>query len=112
MELFQKEEENSEDDDDDETSVMMTMMLGIGVQVGRMGYVPAYGGNGNSRNLWCSKPSLHCHELPWEEALYKWLQKALLTLCMWRYINEPHLHLHLHDDENSRMTTTTKVEFN
>ena len=39
---------------------------------GRMGYVPAYGGNGNSRNVSCSKPSLHC---PREGALYKWLTK-------------------------------------
>ena len=30
----------------------------IGVQVGRMGYVPAYGGNGNSRNVSCSKSDL------------------------------------------------------
>ena len=30
---------------------------------------------------------------PWEGALYKWL-KALLTLCIWRYINEVHLHSH------------------
>ena len=48
----------------------------IGVQVGRMGYVPACGGNGNSRNVSCSKPSLHCRKSPWEEALYKWLTKS------------------------------------
>ena len=29
----------------------------LGVQVGRMGYVPAYGGNGNSRNVSCSNPA-------------------------------------------------------
>ena len=29
----------------------------IGVQVGRMGYIPACGGTGNSRNVSCSKPS-------------------------------------------------------
>ena len=46
------------------------------VQVGRMGYVPAYGGNGNSRNVSCSKPSLHCHKRPWEGALYKWLTRS------------------------------------
>ena len=62
------------------------------VQVGRMGYVPAQGGNGNSRNVSCSKPSLHRRKRPWEGALYKWL-KAPLTLCIWRYINELHLHL-------------------
>ena len=27
-----------------------------------MGYVPAYGGNGNSRNVSCSKPSQHCRK--------------------------------------------------
>ena len=65
------------------------------VQVGRMGYIPAYGDNGNSRNVSCSKPSLHCHKRPWEGALYinGW-QEAPLTLCIWRYINEVHLHLH------------------
>ena len=26
-----------------------------------------YGGNGNGRNVSCSKPSLHCHERPREE---------------------------------------------
>ena len=54
-----------------------------------MGYVPAYGGNGNSRKVSCSKPGLHCRKRPWEGALYKWL-KAPLTLCIWRYINELH----------------------
>ena len=47
------------------------------VQVGRMGYVPAYGGNGNSRHITsCSKPSLHCRKRPWEGALYKWLTRS------------------------------------
>ena len=55
------------------------------MQVGRMGYVPAYDGKGNSCNVSCSKPSVHCRERPWEGALYKWL-KAPLTLCIWRYI--------------------------
>ena len=40
------------------------------------GYVPAYGGNGNSRNVSCSKPSLHCRKRPWEGALYKWLSAS------------------------------------
>ena len=31
-----------------------------------MCYVPVHGGNGNSRNVSCSKPSLHCHKRPWE----------------------------------------------
>ena len=48
----------------------------FGVQVGRMGYVPAYGGNGNSRNVSCSKPSLHCRKRPWEGALCKWLTRS------------------------------------
>ena len=61
-----------------------------------MGYVPAYGGNGNSRNVLCSKPSLHCRKRPWGGALYKWL-KAPPTLCIWRYINELHLLLHIHN---------------
>ena len=60
-----------------------------------MGYIPAFGGNGNSRNVSCSKPSLHCRKRPREGALYKWLEKAPLTLCTWRYINELHLQLHL-----------------
>ena len=47
-----------------------------GVQVGRMGCVPEYDGNGNSRNVSCSKPSLHCHKRPWEGALYKWLTRS------------------------------------
>ena len=37
----------------------------IDVQVGLMGYVPAYDGNGNSRNVSCSKPSLHCRKRPY-----------------------------------------------
>ena len=48
----------------------------IGVQVGPMGYVPSYGGDGNSRNLSCSKPGLHCRKRPWEGALYKWLTRS------------------------------------
>ena len=35
--------------------------------------VPAHGGSGNSRNVSCSKPSLHCRKHPWEGALNKWL---------------------------------------
>ena len=51
-----------------------------------MGYVPACGGNGNSRNVSCSKLSLHCHKRPWEGALYKWLTRSAsdamhVTLC-------------------------------
>ena len=38
-----------------------------------MGYVPAYGGNVDGRNV--SKPSLHCRKRPWEGALYKWLTR-------------------------------------
>ena len=48
----------------------------FGMQLGRMGYVPAYGSNGNSRNVSCSKPSLHCHKHPWEGALCKWLTRS------------------------------------
>ena len=32
--------------------------------------------NGNSRNVSCSKPSLHCRKRPWEGALYKWLTRS------------------------------------
>ena len=32
-------------------------------------------GNGNSRNVSCSKPSLHCCKRSWEGVLYKWLTK-------------------------------------
>ena len=39
-----------------------------------------HGGNSNNRNVSCSKPSLHCHERPWEGALYKWLTRRLLRL--------------------------------
>ena len=42
-----------------------------------MGCIPAYDGNGNSRNVPCSKPSLHCRKRPWEWALYKWLTKSI-----------------------------------
>ena len=35
-----------------------------GVQVGRMGYVPACGRNSNSRNVSCSQPSLHRQGAP------------------------------------------------
>ena len=41
----------------------------VTMQVGRMGCFPAYGGNDNSRNVSCSKPSLHCRKRPWEGAL-------------------------------------------
>ena len=37
---------------------------------------PAYSGNGNSRSVLCSKPSLHCCKRPWEGALYEWLTKS------------------------------------
>ena len=76
--------------------LLVFLTLEFYVQVGRMGYVPAYGGNGNSRNVSCSKPSLHCLKCPWEGALYKWLtkmkyinelHKAPLALCKWRIIN-------------------------
>ena len=40
------------------------------------GCLPAYGSNGNSRNVSCSKPSLHCHMRPWEGALCKWLTRS------------------------------------
>ena len=46
------------------------------VQVGRMGYVPAHGGNGNSRSVSCSKPSPLCRKRPREGALNKWLTKS------------------------------------
>ena len=39
---------------------IINLLLLIGLQVGRMGCVPAYGSNGNIRNVSCSKPSLHC----------------------------------------------------
>ena len=57
-----------------------------------MGCVHACSGNDNSRNVLRSKPSLHCRRLPWEGALYKWLKKVPLSLCIWYYINEVHLH--------------------
>ena len=37
---------------------MMSVFVLFRIQVGRMGCVPACGGNGNSRNVSCSKPSL------------------------------------------------------
>ena len=46
------------------------------MQLDRMGYVPEFGGNGNSRNVSFSKPSLHCRKRPWEGALYKWLTRS------------------------------------
>ena len=51
------------------------------VQVGRMGHVPAYGGNDNSPNVSCSKPSLH----------YRYIngyQNVPLTLFICSYTNE------------------------
>ena len=42
---------------------MSTMILN-GVQVGRMGCVPACGRNSNSRNVSCSQPSLHRQGAP------------------------------------------------
>ena len=50
--------------------------LEITVQVGRMDCVPALGGNSNSRNVSCSKPSLHSLKRPWKGALYKWLTRS------------------------------------
>ena len=41
-----------------------------------IGYVPAYGSNGNSRSVSCSKPSLHCRKRPCEGALHKWLTRS------------------------------------
>ena len=41
-----------------------------------MGYVPAYGGNVNSRNVSCSKHSLHCHKRSWEGMLINKLTKS------------------------------------
>ena len=56
---------------------LFALQVSLGMmQLGRMGYVPAYGGNGNSRNVSCSKPSLHCHKRPWEGALYKIVKSA------------------------------------
>ena len=46
------------------------------LHVGRMGYLPAHGGNDNSRNVSCSKPIQHYHKRLWEGALYKWLTKS------------------------------------
>ena len=57
-------------------------------QVGRTGCVPACGGNTNSRNVSCWKPSLQWHKSPWEGALHKWLTRTPLTPCIWHYINE------------------------
>ena len=54
-----------------------------------MGRGPAYGGNDNSRNVSCSKPSLHCLQLPWEGALYKWLTKSAfdaLHMALYKFI--------------------------
>ena len=66
------------------------------VQVGWMGYVPAYGGNGNSRNVSCSKPSLHCRKRPWEGALYKWLSAfdaMHMALYKWSTF---YIYIHMH----------------
>ena len=62
-----------------------------------MGYVPAHCGNvvgnGNSRNVWGSKPSLHCHKHPWKGAPFKWLTRSTSdAMHMALYINEVHLH--------------------
>ena len=46
------------------------------MQVGRMGYVPAYGSNGNSRNVSCLKPSLHCQKRSLAGALCNWLIRS------------------------------------
>ena len=46
------------------------------MQLGQMSCIPAYGGNDNSRNVLCSKTSLHCGKCPWEGALYKWLTRS------------------------------------
>ena len=48
----------------------------LGLQVGRMGYFPAYDDNGNGRNASCSKPSPHCSKHPWEGVLCKWLTRS------------------------------------
>ena len=40
-----------------------------------MGYVPAYGDNGNGRNVACSKPTLHCRKRTWE-GQYKCLTRS------------------------------------
>ena len=60
------------DDDDNMLAVLSSSVM----RIGRMGYFPAYGGNGNSRNVSCSIPSLHCRKRPWEGALYKWLTRS------------------------------------
>ena len=58
-----------------------------------MGYLLANGGNGNSRNVSCSKPSLHCHKRPWVGALYKWLKRSASDAMHMCYISsEVHLH--------------------
>ena len=41
-----------------------------------MGCIPSYGGNGNGRNVSCSKPSLHCRKRPRKGALHKWLTRS------------------------------------
>ena len=49
-------------------------------------------GNGNSRNVSCSKPSLRCPKRPWEGALYKWLTRSASdTMQMAHYVNELHI---------------------
>ena len=45
-------------------SNLVQMISTFGVQVGRMGGVPASGRNSNSRNVSCSQPSLHRQGAP------------------------------------------------
>ena len=56
--------------------VALVVVVKVVVLVGRIGCLPAYGDNDNSRDVSCSKPSLHCRKLPREGALSKWLTRS------------------------------------
>ena len=79
-----------------------------GVQVGRMGYVPAQDNNGDSRNVSCSKPSLHCRKRPWEGALYKWLTRSTFDAMhvAYIYINNDNNHGRTSNDNNNNNMPT------
>ena len=58
------------------------------VQVGRMDCFPAYGGNGKSRNVSCSKPSLNWRKRSWEGALNKWLTMYYIVYIVFDAIHK------------------------
>ena len=57
-------------------------------------FFSAQGGNGNSRNVSCSKPGLHCRKRPWEGALYRWLTKSASD-SMHIALNELHNYIYM-----------------